>query len=232
MDHKTERFLQLFNSLEGALKASLHFNNYMSFSKLIYEVSKRDAYIKKNKEILEDIGALRNVLVHEEGNVIIATPTDETLNILVEIVDHYTKPKLVYDLCNEKVMTIKSLQTLKEALSLMEIKGFSKLPVYEDGRCIGLLTGNMIARWLRQHLDDQSRLSDLLNRTLIKTVMDYQTNKDQVRLIPRNINVNEFITLAAHNPSPSGVYILTENGLDSEKPLTIITSYDYPKIYG
>lgn len=232
MDNKTERFLQLFNTFEGALKKSLNVNNYLSYSRLLIEASKRDVYIKRKKELLERIGSLRNVLVHEEGNVIISVPTDETLNILEEIVNRYIKPNLVYDLCHENVFIIKNLQTLKVALSIMEKRGFSKLPVYEDGRCIGLLTGNMISRWLRQNIYNQSELSDLLERTLIKSVMAYQKPKDHIHFISRDINVNEFVTMVSQRPSPSGVYIMTEHGVDSEKPLTIITSYDYPKIFG
>lgn len=232
MDDKTEKFLHLFNTLEGALKESLNKNIYYSFSKLLADESKKDIYIKKHKEVLEKISTLRNVLVHEEGNAIIAVPTDETINILETIVNRYTKPKLVYELCNDKVSSIKNVQTLKEALTIMEKRGFSKLPVYEDGRCIGLLTGNMISRWLRQNLENQLQLDDLLIKTLIEDVIAYQKEKDHIKFIPKSINVNEFLTLIVKEPSPSGVYIMTEHGLDSEKPVSIITSFDFPVIYG
>ncbi len=232
MDPQTTKFLQLFNALEGALKASLNRDNYSSFSKLIAEESKRDLYIKRHKDVLDKINTLRNVLVHEEGNVIIAVPTEETLAILEKIVNRYIQPKLVYDLCNDKVESIKSIETLQIALSTMEKKGFSKLPVYEDGHCIGLLTGNMISRWLRKNLDHHIYLDDLLKMTLTKDVMAYQKTKDLIKMIPRSINVNEFITLVVKEPSPSGVYIMTEHGSASEKPISIITSSDFPLLYG
>lgn len=234
MNEKTIEFLGLFNMIESALKDAAAREGkeiYMSFSKALNEVSKRDVYIKKNREILESIGSLRNVLVHEQGNVIMATPSDETIRILAAIVERYTKPPLVYELCREKVYCIKGQQTLKEALTIMEEKGYSKLPVYQNNRCVGLLTGNMIARWLRIHRESQEVIKELLHKTLIEDVLTYQKEKDQIRFIAKSVNVNEFMNIVKHQPSPSGVYLITPKGDDKERPIGIVTSYDFPRLY-
>ena len=232
MNYKTEQFLQLFNTLENALKTNLRKDSFTPFSRLLFEAAKRDQFIKRNKEILDDISDLRNVLVHQEGNIIIATPSDETIEILTTIVNRYTKPILLMDLCDQQVISIRTDKSLKEALTIMYKSDFSKIPVYDGKVCIGLLTGNMISRWLQKNVDTKQATDRLLSDTLIQEVMTYQKEKDGISYLPRDMNVNEFMNLANQKPSPSGVYMITQHGNNTEKPLGIITNYDYPRIFG
>lgn len=231
MNHKTELFLQLFNTLENALKINLKKDSYTPFSRMLFEAAKRDQFLKKNKDILDDISDLRNVLVHQEGNIIIATPSDETIEILSAIVDRYIRPRLLIELCDQQVIYIRTEKSLREALMIMEKSDFSKIPVYDENGCIGLLTGNMISRWLRKNIDSKEATEQLLDETCIKDVMTYQKDKDGISYLPREMNVNEFMNLASQNPSPSGVYMITHHGRNTERPLGIITNYDYPKIF-
>lgn len=230
MNSQTEAFLEKFNELEGALKTKLKKDRHVPYGILISEAAMNDDFIKRHKSLLESLGDLRNVLVHKEGSEIIAIPSLEAVDRLTKIVAKYTEPALLYSICHHEVITTDASHTLMEAMELVKKHNYSKIPIYKNQTYIGLLSGNIIARWLAAHVTSEEKIVDLTSRVILEDVLKFAEKTDQVRFIPRSMNVYEFIKMNKSTLSKSGVYLMTQNGKPNEKPIGILTNYDYPSI--
>lgn len=230
MNQNTEIFLETFNRLEAALKKRLNKDKFTPFSMLLKEASARDSFIRTHRSLLDSFSDLRNVLVHKEGNVIIAIPSDEAVQKLTLIVDKYTKPTTVFDVCNKQVITTTPSKSLHNALKLMKHHDSTKIPVYEGRQYKGLLSGNVLTRWFTGHIDDEGKLSGDLRHVLVEDVIREGNRTNQVQFIAKDMAVFEFVNASERKPSKSGVYIITEHGRSTETALGILTAFDYKKI--
>lgn len=231
MVEKTVTFIEQFNLLEETLKKSLNKTWHVPFSQLIEEASKRDPFIRTHKMALQSINDLRNVLVHEQGHAIYAIPSDEAIQILETIVDKYTKPKRLIDVCEKRVRVLHPHVEIMDVLKVMKRYDVSQMPVYDGSEFLGLLSGNVIAKWMADHLEEiqQNNLGSL--EVTSSELLPYEGRKDRVGFLNKKMTVYEFIEMGTRNPSSSGIYIITHSGSPHEKPLGIITHGDYPRIW-
>jgi len=230
MNRRSETFIELFNRLEEALKIRLNKEHYTPYSAMVQEAALKDVFIREHKTLLEKLGDLRNVLVHKEGSQIIAVPSEEAVKKLKELIDKYTQPKIVYELCSRQVTVIGGDRSMAEALKIMQKYQFTKLPIYKEKKFIGLLSGNIIASWLASGVDQEGEITAHFKEITIEDVLTKVGKKDQVNFIERNMSVYAFLHLSQEQPSKSGVYIITQHGRISEKPIGILTIYDYPSL--
>lgn len=230
MNQNTETFIETFNQLEMALKNRLGKDRFTPFHMLLKEASNRDSFIRLHRSLLESFSDLRNVLVHKEGNTIIAIPSDEAVEALSAIVNKYTEPKSVYDVCHKQVIITTPNKSLYHALKLMKRHDYTKIPVYDGNNYQGLLSGNMVTRWLTSHVTDEGKGLPNLDQVKISDVIEVGNRKGQVRFVAKDMAVYEFVHSNERKPSKSGVYILTEHGNSNEKAMGIITAFDYQKI--
>jgi len=231
MNEQALEFLTLFNTFESELKRRLRKESYVNFSRLIEEASQTEVVIRQNKSLINTISDLRNVVVHQEGNLITAIPTREAIDSLKSILQKYTQPKTVYSICHQEIVSIHATQKLDEALRIMSRRGFSQLPVLEDKVFVGILTGNVITRYVAQSVDVKGELVIDTSKIAVSEVLNYQKNHDEVRFISKSMTTYELVEIITHQPSPSGVYFITETGSKSERILSICTHGDFPAIW-
>lgn len=231
MNENTEVYIEQFNKLENTLKERLRRNNGVSFSALVNEGAKRDPFIRKHKSLLDSFRELRNVLIHEEGNEIIATPTDAAVRAITKMVDIYTRPDRLDKMFTQKVVSVNPGQSLKVAMDYMKYHGYGTLPVYDKEGCIGLLSSRVLMKWLLVQYDDMGKIMVDTNTVKIGEILDQVDRIDRVKIVPRTMDVISFLDERSKDPSPSGIYILTESGKSHEKPVGIITDKDIPAIY-
>lgn len=231
MHPNTEQFIEQFNRLESALKRKMNRSNSTSFSALVGEASKKDPFIRRYRDLLDSFRELRNVLVHEEGNRIIATPTDGAVTALIKLTDIYTKPEKIYSLFRKKVIIVQGDKSLMDAMNLMKENGFTNLPVYDSEGCIGLLSARVITKWLLDHYDEFGVVTRNVDQVSIQEVLDEIEHIDEVAMVSRHLDVLAFLELQKNRPSPSGFYVITENGKRKEKPLGIISGKDLPELF-
>lgn len=233
MNQKTDLFLQYFSQLENKLREITHSNEITNIKSMLKIAYKKDKYLYYKKELIEDICNLRNVLVHEYGNKIIAIPSDETLNELENIINVLDAPPKVYDLFKgEKVFLADADDTLYDCLVIMRERDYSQLPIYKDKHFKGMLTGNVIANWLQNCLSlVNGDLSKLLRTVIVDKVLEYEETIDNAVFLSRTTTLYDFIDSSVNTPSPSGIYLITEHGKYDQRPLAIITPYDNKIIY-
>lgn len=230
MNEKSEIFIETFNQLEAALKKKLKKEYYTPYSVMVQEAAIKDVFIEKYKTLLESFGDLRNVLVHKEGGEIIAIPSDEAVAMLIKLVERYTMPKKLYDICNHRVTIMGGDRSMAEALKVMKKYNFTKIPIFQKNEYIGLLSGNVVTSWFAEHTNEDGEVIVKLKDVTIEDVLDEVGKKAQVVFVDRNMDVHTFIKQSQKQPSKSGVYLVTENGRSSEKLVGIITNFDYPKL--
>ncbi len=230
MNQNTETFIETFNQLEMALKNRLGKTRFTPFHILLKEASSRDSFIRFHRSLLESFSDLRNVLVHKEGNTIIAIPSDEAVQRLTAIVSKYTEAKSVYDVCHKQVIITTPTKSLQHALKLMKRHDYTKIPVYEGNNYKGLLSGNVITRWFTSHVNDEGKVLEDLNQVKVADLIEEGNRQGQVRFVAKGMDVFEFVHLNERKPSKSGVFILTEHGNSNEKAMGIVTAYDYQRI--
>ncbi|VDN47890.1 conserved protein of unknown function [Petrocella atlantisensis] len=230
MDHLTETFLEHFNQLESALKAKLRKNNHVPYSVLVHEASLKDVFIRKHKSILNSLGDLRNVLVHGEGNDIIAIPSEAAVNTLIAIVEKYASPIPLYNMINHKVIRTQSDRSLADALILMRKHDYTKIPVYKGQTYLGLLSGNIVARWMASNIGADGEITESLKNVTLENLLTRYEKTDTVVFIPKDMEIFDFIKLSRKQKSKLSLYIMTQSGDRNEKPLGIITAYDYPRL--
>lgn len=232
MEQRTTQFIQLFNQLEHHLKGFLNIEGFMPFSKMLYEVGKKDQFVKNNLEVLESISNLRNVLIHEEGSIIMAVPSEESIGILEKIVTRLNQPILLLDLFSSQVVTLEENSPISDALALMNNKGITHIPVYSNGTYKAVLTGSVIARWLGSVSQGNQRIAFDSQFVKIQHLLKHHETTDQATLLPRNMTVDQFINQYGSKASNTTTFLITQNGKINEKPLAIITTSDYPRIWG
>jgi predicted transcriptional regulator len=231
MNELAFEFLKLFNAFESELKRRLRKDNFVNFSRLIDEASEHDVFIRRNKSLLGTISDLRNVVVHQEGQMITAIPTTEAIEALRSIYKKYTEPKSIYSICKQEVIGINASQKLDEALRIMGRRGFSQLPVLEDRMYVGILTGNAITRYVASGVDVKGELIIDTSKIAVSEVLRYHKNHDDVRFIAKSMTTYELVEIITHDPSPTGVYFITETGSKLERILSICTHGDFPAIW-
>lgn len=230
MNNKTNLFIKNFNKLEDIFQRALRLNYHMSFVKMVRELSRKDAYIRLHEDKLLDIAELRNVLVHEAGKEIIAYPSDEAVDWLESVIEHFERPIKAIDLCQRKVIVAKGQIALYDAIQIMKGENYTKLPVYTKGTFVGLLTGSVVTRWMMNNVESTGDVLDgLINVTVSEVLTMYRKDND-VEFINRHTTAMELIEKNQSSRPYTGVYIITEHGEPDEKPLGIITDKDYSRI--
>lgn len=233
MNNQTQIYISLYNQIDELVRKMAKVDIPHSFISAVNEVAEYNPLIRQNKRLLHSLGELRNVLVHREGNInnIIAIPSDEAIQSLKNILLKIKKPTQLYKLFgNKSVIKISSKKSLLDCLSIMKNNDYSQLPVYENERFISLLTGNVISRWFSAHVTESGEIIESLENINVESVLKHKEEIDTVKFLNRFINVYDFLDIHKRSPSPSGVYIATENGHDSEKPVFMVTYFDIPTI--
>lgn len=227
---RSQEFLGYFNRIENYLQDMPKMRYGASFAQMIREGAKHDYVIRREQELLDDLRSLRNVLVHEAGNRIIAEPSAEAMIEIKRICNALEKPAKVYDIVEKDLIMVSKRNDLAQGLRLMKKHNYSQLPVYDGSGFAGMLTGNTVTRWMTDHMDDQDDLMQSLNDVSLEEVLKYSEQRDQVKFIPRHMMVKELLAMMVEEPSQSGLYIITQKGKSNEKPLALVTPEDYMEL--
>jgi len=143
------RFLVAFNRIERRLADISGVEDYRSFAEKLRGASRREPAVGHIEAELRELAELRNALVHSDRAAPLAEPHDEVVAEIERYLALLTDPPLVGSRFTKRVATIREDDPVRLAVRLMRDRGYSQLPVRDrHGRCIALITGATIARWL------------------------------------------------------------------------------------
>ena len=229
--HKPDKYIKIFNEIENYLRKKLNESNNTSFLDLL-NLSKNNGYhvIKRYYSELQEHRLLRNNISHKNGTEYFATPTDIAIRELESIRNHLIKPKRVREFLTNKPYVLNSNTNLNEVLNLMHKKDFSQFPIYKEGKYIGVLSTNTISRWLSSSKSENGEIIKELNEVKAEDVLKYNESSDEAVFIEEKITVYEFLSKIEENLN-NHIWIMTLNGKKDQKPLYMVTPYDYEGLY-
>lgn len=230
----SDRYLVSFNAIEKALKVYVQNNNYISFTRLIQLAKRSNAVVRRYYEDLKEFAELRNAIVHDTIDIdyAIAEPHDEIVKKIEQIEQEIIQPKKVIPLFNRKVTTFQSENTLANILKTINRFSYSKFPIYQNGRFIGLLTKEGIVNWLATHVDDLDSLS--FSKIQIKDMLVHQKKNKNYLFINRDTTIYEvkeiFKKYVERESARLDALLITEHGDKNEALLGIVTLEDLIKV--
>lgn len=219
------RFLNAYAKCENQLTKMLDNPSYIPFSQLISRCAKRSKVISLNQQALREYNELRNAIVHNRGKEeeIIAEPCDSVTEDIERIAKLLCEPSDILKYASMPVRVIDMHTRLRDAFNLMQSMHTSKIPVYQDGRYVGILTLEQLAKVAVNGNLDTTKIEDILS----------DDKNTQILFVSKSQHVDVvfqyFDQLRDQGLSLLAI-LITENGKQSEKPLGIITIADLPKI--
>lgn len=218
-------FLDAFVSVEKSLNRIVKPEGYVPYQQLIDLASESNRVVRNRMDSLKEYGELRNAIVHQRGAKmeIIAEPSDSVTKDIIRISHLLEKDQTILCYATQPVNILRCNYTVEEAFQLMKKVNLSKIPVYENGKCIGLLNMSVIASWL---IEGRSK------KATIKELIDAE-GSERVVFINRYAHIQEVIEMfdqAMQKGNKAPVVLISEHGLPTEKPMGILASYDLTRI--
>ena len=222
-----ERFLKAYNQIDHSLRVQYNFNRSMSFSDIIRRSVVINSVIRKYEDDLVDYGRLRNAIVHgDHGGEIIAEPHTAVVEKMERIAKLITTPPRAIDsICRKDVLCVNSNDTLKKVIKTISKSGYSNLPVYDEGRLIGIANGQRLLDCIGKAIVNDRNLDEFCNKVLIGEVVSSQISDAYFALVDQNITLEQVLNLFYKNRKML-VILITKNGTDTEMPLGIISVSD------
>lgn len=217
-------FLSAFNSIEAHLRDVLHAKNSDGFTWMVRIAAKKRLITEQQSRTLQEFAELRNAIVHGEfrDGRAIADPRPDTIAEIERIRDAIIAPVSVLQVLGAKNVEYLSPETsIMQALKVIRDTTISQFPLYHDGRFIGLLTTNTIARWVANDLDDNNHL----DAVTVADAFKYAEHEERVEFFPRTVTAAQAVATLMQ-PGSAQFAIITENGRPHESPLRAIGRSD------
>jgi predicted transcriptional regulator len=216
-------FIHEFNNLESYLKELYKIEKHVSFYDLIDKTKYKSSVIRNFESLLKSAGTLRNAIVHgkEYPYKLIAEPNEEFVEEFIRINNAIQKPKLVSNLGSNNFHIYKIEDKLEDALRDMHENDYSQI-VYESNSRYAIITREGISKWLEANFTND--IVSLKEITL-KAISKYEEESNWC-YISRNTDIYEAKEKFADAQRKIQAIIVTQNGKNNEKPLSIITHWD------
>lgn len=227
-----ERFLAAFHSIERSLRRLNGAPEAKdSFRRLVDEMAKDNAVVRRFRDDLGEFGELRNAIVHERisPDYLIAVPLSETVERIEEIERAISDPPAVYPTFKRDVVTFFADDLMRDVFRSMRLTGFTQFPVYGGGLYRGLLTDGAVASWVARFvLDGDSACS--MSDVRVDDVLSGEKNPQRARFVSKDTTVYEveemFRDSSKREKRRVSAVLITDNGSSQGRLLGIITPSD------
>ncbi len=221
----SQRFISAYNSIDYTLKSRYNFSRSMGFSDVIRKTVSLNYIVRKNEDALIDYGRLRNAIVHNNDEFIIAEPHDNVVKDIERIEKLITAPPRALDYARRDVLVVEANKTMYEVITLMSTSKYSNIPVYNKDGLIGIANGQKILDSLGQYMLAGGKADIFLNNVKIEDMLSRIENSNYYDVAPIDITVETALD-AFHQNSKLLAILITKTGSSKEMPLGIITGSD------
>ncbi len=230
---KLKLFMDTFQTLESFLRVEYEQGMYResTFMGTLFRVrgKKANKIIANPKYfiILQQAAQLRNIIVH---NTEVAEPTDVFLDKFVRIVEMIVHPQKVMEamIPLAKIQRVSPHENIGITMDMMDKYGFSKIPVFENDRLIGVFTEKAFYYHLSTNVT--GTISRKMQISELMKAIDLDGNPARYfAFIPRNMDIYEAIQMFRRDflaKNKLEMLFVTENGVKGEKILGILTLPD------
>jgi predicted transcriptional regulator len=227
----SSRFLNAFNSIDYTIKTRYNMNRSMGFSEAVRKAVAFNYTIRKYEDDLISYGRLRNAIVHENGDYIIAEPNIEVVEKIEKIEKLLTTPPRALDVVARRdVLSVHASKSMKEVIMLIASSSYSNLPVFDDNNeIIGIANGQKILDAFGKYLLAGGKSETFLESVKIEDMLSKIENSNYYAFANQDITVEQALSLF-HQNSKLLAILVTKNGGAKEKPLGIMTGSDVLKM--
>ena len=225
----TEEYLDLFRRLEAAIRVK--YGDEITDSPVWWLAHKAKGYRRMSEE-LDYCREVRNVLQHRqrlEGDYAVI-PSEGMINAIRQIVERIERLPFAYDICvkTRDLLSAGPHDRIRPLIRSMARRGFSHVPVLEDGRVVGVLS-------------ERTLVSHILTDTIIEVGQE-DTLDIVARLLPLDAHGSEVFGFASRDALATdvagmfqealedkkrlGAVFVTQNGRPTERILGMLTSWD------
>jgi predicted transcriptional regulator len=230
--NNSERFLNAYSTIEHELERILDLKDHRRFFELVERGAKVNPVVERYRFDLKEYSELRNAIVHDRaGGEIIAEPNDEAVAHIERIVKLLLEPPRVAPLFMKEVLTLSISHPVSRAIREFSQMGYTQAPVLEDGLVVGLITSNMIVRWMGKSLANNS--FDI-NKTTLREVIRVAGHELNYEVVSTNKSLFEIPDLFYHwqqEGKKLEAVLITRKGKLNEPLQGIITNRDLPLVH-
>lgn len=222
-----ERFIEAYNTIDYSLRTIYDFKRSMSFSDVIRRSVVLNAVVRKYEEDLIDYGRLRNAIIHHgNSKYTIAEPHDDIVTKIEKLAELISEPPLAVDrVGNKEVIIIDKSLSIAKAIELIARTGYSNLPVYEENKLLGIINGRKLINVLGGKIADGINLQEFVDNTTVGEIVSLMGDDYYFMLADDDITIDEAMNYFENNRKLL-IILITKDGKDTSKPLSIISSSD------
>ncbi|MFE4525731.1 CBS domain-containing protein [Cytobacillus firmus] len=229
---KIARFEAAFNRIHVQLKKLVKDpREHAPYGEVLYAARNLHNVVRTHYDLLRLFGKLRNAIVHEriQKDFYIAEPHDEVIEEIERISETLMKPPLALSIASQPVITHSPETSLMDILKIIDTKGFSQIPIYEDNHFQGLLTEGGIAKWLSRNA---VKRTISIEDVLVKDILPLE-KKHNVKFLSRGSSIYDLedaFEQSFDSNEKLEAILITEHGSRTQKPIGIVTSWDLVRI--
>ncbi|MEW5784117.1 MAG: CBS domain-containing protein [Bacillota bacterium] len=226
-----DRFLNAYAVIEHEMQKMLDLKDRRRFYDLIDKAARVNPVINRYKFDLKEYGDLRNAIVHDRADgQVIAEPNNDAVAAIERIAGMLLEPPRVVPLFQKRVLTLSASEAVTRAVKEMSRHAYTQVPLIEADTMIGLLTSNMIVKWMGKSLTDGSLD---LEQTTLGDVLRIVGHEDNYRLVSINTSLFKVVDLFYRcqvEGNKLEAVLITEHANTSEPLIGIITNRDLPLV--
>ena len=210
-------FIQLCNTLTRILTEKYHLNQNTTMGQAIRITRRKNPVIAHHYDRLNAYVELRNVLVHEQYDEVLAEPSNHVLNTLKHIVTKLENPKRLNQLFQGDVYSIHTDETLYDVFQLISSKRKSHFPVFDNQHFIGVLTDNGISHYIANHRDLEM---NYYNTVKVIDILPYEDHLTHLKVVHPKTEAYEVIdTFNNKNTRVSAILLANVENVTHPKQL-------------
>lgn len=222
-------FISAYNTIDSRLRAIYRGKGNLQFSDLVRRCAEFNKTVRRYEDDLLLCARLRNVIVHEsKKNRIIAEPCDDLTQLICHVAELLSSPPKLSELKEKNVTGIDADATLADALIRIAQTNYSNLPVYRNGRMLGILNNRRAVRVLGSALERGEPLDDCLQTPCAEIIREEDLYRFY-KVLGRQNSVQAAIDAFEENRKLLAV-LVTETGYVGDKIVNLLTSADLPQL--
>ena len=220
------RFVNAYNTLDHCLRAQYNFKTNISFSDLIRRCSSLNQVIRAYEDDLIDFARLRNAIIHNRSEQIIAEPHEDVVETIEKIARIISTPPLAIEaIKTHQVHIIPAERTLRDIIMETTRVGHNNIPVYKGDMLIGAIRWRKFIEALGSIIAQNKSIDQFVaSMTIEQFLREYPSNV-HFAIASAKITIEETLQMFNHNRKLSAV-IVTPEGTANERPIGIITGSD------
>ena len=220
-------FISAYNTIDSRLRAIYRGKGNLQFSDLVRRCAEFNKTVRRYEDDLLLCARLRNVIVHEsKKDRIIAEPCDDLTRLICHVAELLSSPPKLSALKDKNVTGIDADATLADALVRFAQTNYSNLPVYREGRMLGILNNRRVVRVVGQALERGEDIDEFL-KTLCVDVLHEEDMFRFYKVLGKENTVQEAIDAFEENRKLLAV-LVTASGYVGDKIVNLLTSADIP----